>query len=93
MFPSTYALNKLTNVGGFRNLGKSSSVANLTSTSGLMSVMPNLTYESVINVLNELYDRASAGLSVLTLKLHANHMAMLSDEDKAIATNKGWTLI
>ena len=45
-----------------------------------------------MNVINNLYDRASAGYSVLTLKLHANHLAMLSDEEKAIATNKGWTL-
>ena len=46
-----------------------------------------------MNVINGLYDRASAGLSVITLKLHANHLAMLSEDDIAIATNKGWTIV
>lgn len=82
----------LTHLGGFRNLGKASSVSN-TNGSYFMAYAPNLTYESVLNVLNGLYDRASAGLSVLTLKLHANHLAMLSEDDIAIATNKGWTIV
>lgn len=82
----------LTEFGGCRNLGKASSVSN-TNGSYFMAYAPNLTYESVMNVINGLYDRASAGLSVLTLKLHANHLAMLSEDDIAIATNKGWTIV
>lgn len=82
----------LTDFGGCRNLGKASSVSN-TNGNYFMAYAPNLTYESVLNVLNGLYDRASAGLSVLTLKLHANHLAMLSEDDIAIATNKGWTIV
>ena len=82
---------RLTHLGGFRNLGKAKSVSG-TDGAYFLAYAPNLTRQSLINVFNELYDRASAGLSVLTLKLHANHRAILSDEDKAIATNKGWTL-
>ena len=82
----------LTEFGGCRNLGKASSVSG-TSGSFFMNYAPNLTYESVMNVINGLYDRATAGLSVLTLKLHANHLAMLSEDDIAIATNKGWTIV
>lgn len=82
----------LTDFGGCRNLGKASSVSN-TNGSYFMDQLPNLTYESVMNVINGLYDRASAGLSVLTLKLHANHLAMLSEDDIAIATNKGWSIV
>ena len=82
---------RIKHLGGFRNLGKKSSVSG-TAGQYFLNYVPNLTRESLINVFNELYDRASAGLSVLTLKLHANHRAILSDEDKAIATNKGWTL-
>ena len=82
----------LTDFGGCRNLGKASSVSN-TNSSYFMNYAPNLTYESVMNVINGLYDRATAGLSVLTLKLHANHLAMLSADDIAIATNKGWTIV
>ena len=88
MFSST--MNSLKHLGGFRNLGKSETLSNTAYSH--FSYLPNLTYESVINVLNGLYDRASAGYSVLTLKLHANHIAMLSDADIAIATNKGWSL-
>ena len=84
--------NYLTDFGGCRNLGKASSVSN-TNSSYFMNYAPNLNYQSVLNVLNGLYDRASAGLSVLTLKLHANHLAMLSEDDIAIATNKGWTIV
>ena len=82
----------LTDFGGCRNLGKASSVSN-TNSNYFMNYAPNLTYESVMNVINGLYDRATAGLSVLTLKLHANHLAMLSADDIAIATNKGWTIV
>lgn len=81
----------LTDFGGWRNLGKASSVSN-TNSSYFMTRVPNLTYASVMNVINLLYDRAANGLSTLTLKLHANHMAMLSADDIAIATNKGWSL-
>lgn len=54
----------------------------------------NLTYESVISILSNLYDFRGNGDSstTRTIKLHSNHMAMLSDDDKAIATNKGWII-
>jgi hypothetical protein len=82
----------LTEFGGCRNLGKANTVSN-TNGPSFLQYAPNLTYESVMNVLNLLYDRASAGLSVLTLKLHPNHLAMLSEDDIAVATSKGWTLV
>ena len=84
-------INSITDVGGFYNLGKG-----ITASSGTISNccerLPNLKKESVLNILNCLYDRATAGMGVLTLKMHANHLAMLTDDEKAIATNKGWTL-
>ena len=81
----------LTEFGGCRNLGKANTVS-YTDGSYFMTYAPNLNYGSVMNVINGLYDRATAGLSVLTLKLHANHWAMLNEDDIAIATNKGWNL-
>ena len=83
-------IDALKHVGGFENLGMVQSVSG--TYNSFIRYCPNLTKESVLNVLNGLYDRASAGMSVLTLKLHANVLALLSDEEKAIATNKGWTL-
>lgn len=90
-FFGNYSRTYLVEFGGCRNLGKASSVSN-TNGSYFMTMAPNLNYQSVMNVINLLYDRAANGLSTLTLKLHANHMAMLSEDDIAIATNKGWTL-
>lgn len=81
---------RLMHIGGLINLGKQSTL-NGTS-SGFLSYLPNLTKESIMNVINNLYDRAAAGFSVKTIKMHANHLAALTDEEKAIATNKGWTL-
>ena len=78
-------------VGGFKNLGKVSDMK-LSSTSSTFKRCPNLTKESVLNIINGLYDRASAGYSTLTMSLHANSLALLTDEEKAIATNKGWIL-
>ena len=83
--------SKLTNFGGIKNLGMQPTLTGANGTY-FMIKMPNLTHESILNVLNGLYDRASAGYSTLTLKMHANHMALLSEEDISIATSKGWTL-
>lgn len=83
--------NNLTDIGGFRNLGMKSSVSN-TNGNYALYYAPNLTRQSLLNVFNLLYDRATAGYSVLTLKLHPNALARLSADDIAIATNKGWTI-
>ena len=86
---SSTTLSRLTDVGGFKDLGK---VPSFSKPSYFLRFCPNLTKESVLNVLNNLYDRASAGYSVVTLPFNSASLALLSDEEKAIATNKGWTL-
>lgn len=48
----------------------------------------SLSYESLMNVINKLAD----GVSGKTLYLHQDCVNMLSDEDIAIATNKGWSI-
>ena len=85
------ANSNIINFGGFRNLGKKYNVTNTNTNYGFL-LAPNLTYESLLNVINELYDRASVGYPVLTLKMHSNHMTLLSEGDIARATAKGWTL-
>lgn len=89
------AINTLTEMGGLINLGMSNTLSGSLNgtTSSFLNYAPNLTKESVLNIINGLYDRASAGYSILNLKMHANHLAMLTDEEKAIATNKGWALV
>ena len=51
------------------------------------------TNETVVtSLVTNSYDRAAAGLNTLTLKLHANTKAALTDEQKATITNKGYTI-
>ena len=81
----------LEEIGGFKNLGMRTS---LNGTSyNFLDKLPNIPKQSILNIFNNLYDRNSAGYSVVTIKLGATNLAKLTDEEKAIATNKGWTLI
>ena len=88
--PFNYSnLPKLVNFGGF--IGLKSSI-----TSGYgFKVLPNLTYESCINVLNGLYDFVGNGetpnSSQGQLKVHQNFLNLVGDEI-SIGTNKGWTI-
>ena len=85
----SYSDNKnITDLGGFRDLK-----IDWNDTYGLYRC-PNLTYQSVLNVINNLYDFRINGdnSTTRTLKLHANSLSLLSDDDKAIATDKGWIL-
>ena len=51
------------------------------------------TNETVVtSLLTNSYDRASAGLNTLTLKLHKNTKAALTDEQKATINSKGYTI-
>lgn len=88
IFGST-SLSTLTDLGGFKDLGK---VSGFSKPSYFLKNIRNLTKESMLNVINKLYDRASAGYSVVQLPFNSVALALLSDEEKAIATNKGWTL-
>ena len=80
MFGQSWApLNKFKTFGGMTNLKVDLD----------LSPCPNLTKESLLNVFNEAADVTS---SPKTLTLGSTNLAKLTDEDKAIATNKGWTL-
>ena len=46
----------------------------------------------ITSLVTNSYDRASAGLNTLTLQLHVNTKAVLSDEQKAAITSKGYTI-
>ena len=74
-----FGCGKLTNLGGFIGLKVSLD----------LSGSPLLTKESLLNVINEAADVTS---SPRTLTLGSTNLAKLTDEEKAIATNKGWTL-
>ena len=71
----------LKNFGGFKNLKISIDISDCSS----------LTRESSINILNKLYNVKNFG-ETRTLKIHSNTMKLLTDDDKALATSKGWIL-
>ena len=62
--------------------------------SGLsLSSCTKLTHESLMSIINALYDWAAEGsTSTYTLTLGSTNLAKLTDAEKAIATQKGWTL-
>ena len=60
--------------------------------SGLnMSSCTLLTHDSIMSIINILADYAGSG-TTYTLTLGATNLAKLTDAEKAIATQKGWTL-
>ena len=77
-------INNLTEIDGFKNL-------KINWTSSALDICPNLTRQSLLNVINNLYDFKGT-TTTRTLKIGSSNMYRLTDEDKAIATNKGWTL-
>jgi surface protein len=83
-------MTALTDLGGFKDLGKQSSVSGISY--GFLDNASNLTHESLMNVINNLYDRKSNGMSNLSIKFGTTNLAKLTDEEKAIAINKGWNL-
>ena len=76
----------ITTLGGFKNLGAASGF--LGSNKGFLDGCANLTYTSIMNVINNLAKPRGEN----ELKLHTNVLAKLSNSDIAIATNKGWVI-
>ena len=82
-YTSQVTMNNLTEVGGWENLN-----CNWNDNGGL-SCLPNLTYQSCINVLNGLADVTELGGR--TLKVHPNFLTTVGDEI-SIAVAKSWTI-
>ena len=82
-------LTNLTDLEGFLNL-KCSLIGD-----NNLKKLPNLTYESCINVLNGLYDFSgngeTPGSNQGQLKVHQNFLDTVGEEI-SIGTNKGWTI-
>ena len=84
----------LTTIGGFTNLGQSydtTKSANYSDYTLNLSYSNNLTHDSLMNVINNLYDIATKGCKPQKLRLGPN-LSKLTEEEIAIATNKGWTV-
>lgn len=81
----------LSEFGGFKDLGKQPEVKGLDYL-GFLEVT-YLTHESLMNVINNLYDRKSNGLPTLAIRFGPTHLDKLTDDEITIAINKGWTLV
>ena len=61
--------------------------------SGLaLDTAPKLTHESLMSFINALYDFSATG-GTHTATFGATNLAKLTDAEKAIATERGWTLV
>ena len=89
----------ITNLGGFRNLGEAyltTQSANYKDYKLDLSPCSLLTEQSIINVLNNLYDIASKGCNTQSIVLGSTNLAKLTSEEgqQALtqAQNYGWTI-
>ena len=86
---------KLQNIGGFENLGqayKTTMAANYYYYKLALSFSNELTHDSLMNVINNLYDIKSKGCNPQGLVLGSTNLAKLTSEEIAIATEKGWNV-
>lgn len=87
--------SSLVTLGGLKNLGMGYGTgwnANDPSLTLNLSDSPLLTHDSLMNVINNLYDIKSKGVKQQTLQLGDANKAKLTAEEIAIATNKGWNI-
>lgn len=85
--------SSLVTLGGLKNLGMSyptNWIENVSEATLNLSDSPLLTHDSLMNVINNLYDIKSKGVKPQTLQLGNTNKAKLTTEEIAIATNKGW---
>lgn len=101
VFYMFYDVDKLINFGGLKNLGKaySQKTANYRYYGLGLTFSSKLTHDSLMNVINNLYDLnltynvANGGtLYRQSLALGSTNLAKLTDEEIAIATDKGWNV-
>lgn len=88
--------SSLVTLGGLKNLGMSyptNWIENVSEATLNLSYSPLLTHDSLMNIINNLYDIKSKGVKPQTLQLGDTNKAKLTVEEIAIATNKGWNVI
>ena len=90
-----YGASNVVNIGGFENLGKAyltNKSANYTNYGLVLTNCSKLTHESLMNIINNLYDIKTKGCKEQRLQLGSKNLAKLTDEEKQIAIDKGWNV-
>lgn len=102
----THGVYRYIRLGGFKDLGKgydTSKSANnpdytLDISQGSTIESPNsifstnIDHDSLMNVINNLYDIATKGVKTQQLVLGSTNLAKLTAEEVAIATSRGWSV-
>ena len=91
-FASLFALQ---NFGGLLNIGQAYSITasnNYSLYKYDLSSCQKLTHDSLMNVINNLYDIATKGVKTQQLVLGNTNLAKLTTEEVAIGTSKGWSI-
>ena len=86
---------RLANLGGLENLGQAyltTAAANYNNYTLNLSSCSQLTHDSLMNVINNLYDIATKGCNTQKLQLGSTNLAKLTEDEIQIATAKGWTV-
>lgn len=91
-----YNCFSLTNFNGIINLGQAYSITQNANyynyTLDISSSYRNLTHESLVNIINNLYDIKTKGVKPQKLVLGTNNLAKLTEEERNIAVSKGWNV-
>lgn len=90
-----YGCKSLTTLGGFTNLGQAYSTtqsANYGDYTLDLSTSKKLTHDSLMNIINNLYDIKSKGCNPQSLVLGSTNISKLSAEEIQIATDKGFSV-
>lgn len=85
----------LKDFGGLLNIGQAYSTSTSANNRYYTIDLSNctlLTHDSLMNIINSLYDIAGKGCQIQTLNLGSTNTAKLTSEEIAIATNKGWNV-
>ena len=87
---STSCMNAFNNCTALENI----TINGIIKQTGLdLSPCAKLTHTSLMSAINALYDwKANGGTSTYKLTLGSTNLVKLTDAEKAIATQKGWTL-
>ena len=83
------------NIGGFENLGKAyltNKSANYSNYGLVLTNCSKLTYDSLMNIINNLYDIKTKGCKEQRLQLGSKNLAKLTAEEIQIATSRGWSV-
>jgi surface protein len=90
-----YGCKSLTTLGGFTNLGQAYSTtqsANYGDYTLTLSSSTKITHDSLMNVINNLYDIAAKGVKTQQLVIGSTNLAKLTAEEIQIATDKGFSV-